>query len=1261
MTDHGKQSGLNGSEIAIVGMSGRFPGARNLEEFWQNIRDGVESISFFEDRELEAEGIDPALLRNPEYVKAKGVIEDAELFDASFFGYTPREAETMDPQQRLFLECAWEALEVAGYDADRFEGLIGVFGGVGTNGYFLNNLYPNRPLMALVGDFQMMIGNDKDYATTRVSYKLNLRGPSITVQTGCSTSLVAVAQACQSLLGGECDIALAGASSIGVPTRSGYLYQSGGIKSPDGHCRAFDASAHGTVFSDGAGVVALKRLEDALADGDFVHAVIKSAAVNNDGSDKAGFTAPSIGGQVNVIRTALSLAEVEPDSIGYVEAHGTGTPIGDPIEVAALTQAFRSGTQKNSFCAIGSVKSNIGHTDAAAGIAGLIKTVLILEHKTIPPTLHFERANPEIDFDGGPFFVNTTLLDWKRGEHPRRGGVTSLGIGGTNAHVIVEEAPVSEPSGDSRPWKLLPLSARSADALDDATNRLSRHLRRYPGLDLADVAYTMQTGRKRFDHRRFVVCRDASDAADALDAKSTGRVFTSAREPASGDVIFMFSGQGSQYVNMGLDLYRTEETFRAEIDRCAGILQRHLSVDIRNYLFPEDDSLELATRMLAQTHVTQPVLFALEYALSKLWMSWGVKPAGAVGHSLGEYVAACLAGVFSLEDALELVALRGRLMHDLPEGAMLAVPLSEGEIGPLLPGQLSLAVVNGIAQCVVSGEKAAVEHFRTSPALKGLDCIYLQTSHAFHSGMMDPVLDAFADTVRRIGPKPPRMPFVSNLTGKWITADEATDPAYWARHLRGTVRFFECLTELFGEPDRIFVEVGPGSTLKTLADCHPGRSRRHAVISSIRHPKETRPDSAFILGALGQLWAAGGTIDWAGFYRNESRRRLPLPTYPFERKRHWIGPGEQPGESLPVSTGKKVESENPEEVLAEIWKDALGIDRVEPGDNFFDLGGHSLLAVVMMTRLERQFGIRLPLAALIEAPTFGEFVRLLGERTRPISWSNLVPLHAEGKGTPFFLMHSHGGNILEYRPLANHLKTDRPVYALQCTGLDGSPIADESVEEMAARYLKEIRAVQPSGPYLIGGYCFGGALAFETARMLRAENEEVGMLVLINSGVFEVPSGDRNPAWARRQWSRIRYRIALEWDELSGRPFNVKCRRLAMRARRAGSLVKAGLEGMLDRAPGYAQRRHSLTFHLEKLAVTNDRAWVRYRPASYPGKVLFLRARRQPIDVQADRLMGWGGYLTGDVRLHEVPGFRQNMLDEPRVGEVARLIREAIR
>ena len=762
MTDSQSSDTLGG--IAIIGMAGRFPGADNVDDLWVNLCDGVESITFFTDEELDP-SIDPMLRSNPDYVKARGILEDADKLDAAFFGMSPREAEIMDPQQRIFLEVAFEALENAGYEPDSFDGLIAVYGGTGFNTYLTNNVSAHLNLIEAFGEHQTSIANAPDYLATRVSYKLNLKGPSVSLYTGCSTSLVAVCQAFDSLMSYQCDLALAGGAFIACPQNIGYLYQEGEIFSVDGHCRPFDARAQGTVFSNGVGTVVLKRLEDALKDGDCIYAVLRGTAINNDGSGKMSFTAPSVDGQAEVIAMAHANAELDPETISYVETHGTGTPVGDPIEIAALTQAFRAKTSAKKFCAIGSIKGNLGHLDAAAGVAGLIKTTLMLHHRALPPSINFENRNPKIDFVNSPFYVNTKLSEWKSDGIPRRAGVSSFGVGGTNTHVVLEEGPVRAASGPSRPWKLLLLSAKTSTALDSESTNLVNHLKEHPHLNLADVAYTLQIGRKAFNHRRMVVCQDINDLVTTLETPGSKRVITSSQEPINQDVVFMFSGQGSQYANMGLELYRTEPQFQEQIDRCSEILTPHLSFDLRDILYPDEKNAEEAARQLKQTFITQPALFALEYALAKLWMSWGVHPVALVGHSIGEYVAACLAGVFSLEDALSVAATRGRLMQELPGGSMLAVFLSEKDIQPFLGKTLSLAVINGPSLCVVSGEKEAIEDWEKQFSKKNVDFRHLHTSHAFHSRMMDPILDTFTEQVKKVGLDPPQIPFVSNVTG----------------------------------------------------------------------------------------------------------------------------------------------------------------------------------------------------------------------------------------------------------------------------------------------------------------------------------------------------------------------------------------------------------------------------------------------------------------------------------------------------------------
>lgn len=987
-------------EIAIIGMAGRFPGARNVEQLWQNLRDGIETITIFSDEELLAAGISPAMLDNPHYVKAKGMLEDIDLFDASFFGFTPREAEILDPQQRLFLECAWEVLESAGYNPATFAGRIGVYAGASMSSYLLFHLYTNRELVESMGGFQLMIGNDKDFLPTRVSYKLNLTGPSVNVNTTCSSSLVAVHFASQSLLNGECDMVLAGGVSITATRKAGYIHQEGGIASPDGHCRAFDRKAQGTVDGNGVGVVALKRLADALADGDTIHAVIKSSAINNDGALKIGYTAPSVRGQAGVIAEALALSGVDPESITYIEAHGTGTALGDPIEMDALTQVFSARTPRKGFCAIGSVKTNIGHLGAAAGVAGLIKTVLSLKHKMVPPSLHFEQPNPRIDFANSPFYVNASLAEWQTEKTPRHAGVSSFGLGGTNAHMILEEALPQEPSGSARRWQLLILSAKTATALENATAQLATYLRQHPDLPLPDVAYTLQVGRQTFARRRMLVCQSREEAIQALETDDTRYVFTHVQESDERPVVFLFPGQGTQYVYMAEELYQQEPLFREQVDRCAMTLKKHLRIDLRDILYPASGQSAAAEQQLRQTWLTQPALFVIEYALAQLWLTWGIRPEAMIGHSIGEYVAACLAGVLSLEDALTLVAARGRLMQELPEGAMLSIALAEQDLAPLLNQELSLAAHNGPTHCTVSGPPTAIVNLQTRLSAQGIDCHRLHTSHAFHSSMLDPILEPFREIVSTVQLKAPAIPYLSNVTGTWITASETTDPGYWTRQLRQSVRFAEGLRELLKEPERILLEVGPGHGLSSLIRQQIGPVAQRVVLSSVRHPRDAGSDEILLLSTAGKLWLAGAPLDWQKLYTHERRYRLPLPTYPFERQRYWIdsqGSIQQPGntqvQQVSVSQADDASfsllaSATPgspymapgnaiESAIVSIWQEFLGLQQIGIYDNFFELGGHSLLATQVATRLRDTFRVELSLKIFFESPTIAGLAQII--------------------------------------------------------------------------------------------------------------------------------------------------------------------------------------------------------------------------------------------------------------------------------------------
>ena len=914
---------MKDTSIAIVGMAGRFPGAHNVNEFWQNLKNGVEAIRPFTDAQLLAAGVSAEELAQPEYVKSGVVLEDLDMFDAAFFGFSPRDASIMDPQHRIFLECAWEALEDAGHAPASFDGSIGVYAGSGMNSYMIHNLLTNPRLVASAGLFLIrQTGNDKDVLATRVSYELNLHGPSINVQTACSTSLVAVHLACQSLLNQECDMALAGGVTIEFPHGRGHLFREGEILSRDGHCRSFDADSSGTVFSSGAGIVVLRRLEDALADRDTIHAVILGSAINNDGSRKVGYLAPSVEGQSEVIAEALGVAGVTADDISYVETHGTGTKVGDPIEVKALTRAFRESTQGKTYCAIGSLKSNIGHLDAAAGVGGLIKTVLALKNRQIPASLHFRKANPLIDFDNSPFYVNTALKEWKPERGTRRAGVTSLGIGGTNAHVILEEAPpVQERAASTKPYQLLVLSAKTPTALEKASQNLGSYLEEHKDLPLEDVSYTCQLGREPLAHRRTVVAATSQEASALLAKSVPSRVSSGQVATSVPGVVFMFSGQGSQYVNMGRELYETDSLFRAQLDHCAERLIPDLDLDLRTLLFPTEEQSAVAAEKLSQTAFTQPALFSFECSLAQWWKAHGIVPSAMLGHSIGEYAAACLAGVFSLEDGLHLSAIRGRLMGEMRPGSMLSVAVAADRLS--LPAGVTLAAINGPEQCVVSGPTDAVQAFARELEKRSVPSRLLHTSHAFHSAMMDPMLDSFRAHLTKVTLREPKIPYISNVTGTWITAGEATSPDYWTKHLRNTVRFSEGLSELFREPAKIFLEVGPGQALTSLTRQNPGRPKNSKVLPSGRHPQEQVSDAAFLLNTAGQLWIAGVPVDWKSFHEGDDPRRIALPTYPFERQRHWIEPVGKPLSSQRIeATATAAASQSDQWFHQRVWRRA---------------------------------------------------------------------------------------------------------------------------------------------------------------------------------------------------------------------------------------------------------------------------------------------------------------------------------------------------
>ena len=1009
--------------IAIIGMAGRFPGARTPGELWRNLLDGRETITRFGPDELEpGDAEEMAARADPAYVAARGILDDEDKFDAGFFGITPREAQVLDPQQRLFLQSAWEALEDAGHDPRQFAGSIGVFAGASNNTYFARNLLGRRDVTDLVGWLTTMMGNEKDYLATRVAYKLDLKGPALNIVTACSTSLVAVATAVQSLSTWQCDMALAGGVSIMLPQRRGYLSQEGAITSSDGHCRAFDARADGTVFSNGLGIVVLRRLADAIAANDRIYAVIKGAALNNDGSAKVSFTAPSVDGHAECIAAAQALAGIDPDTISYIEAHGTGTNLGDPIEIAGLTKAFRAGgAAGNGFCALGALKTNIGHLDAAAGVAGLIKTALALHHRTLPATLNFETPNPKLDLGNTPFIVNTRSRPWDAGGRPLRAGISSFGVGGTNAHLVLEEAPSPAPPEAARSSHLLVLSSRTPAGLEEQRRRLAARLANDPQLDLADAAFTLQTARRAFDYRQAFSCKDHHNAHDALSSRPA-KPNAPRSSAAYKGVAFMFPGQGAQYVNMGRSLYDEEPLFRREIDESCEVLSPLVGVDLRQIIYPSSDRASTPAEELRQTCFTQPALFAVEYALARLWMSWGVQPTALIGHSLGEYVAATIAGTFDRDTALTLIAKRAALMQAQPPGAMLAVKAQPARLAGLVAEGVCVAAYNTPSLTIVSGDHDAIQRFEKELSAQSIAHRRLETSHAFHSPAMDAIVEPFQRIVQAAHPKPPRQPWISSLTGGVIESADAVDAAYWARQMRQPVRFSEGVRLLHGS-DLVLLEVGPGRTLESFARQHGARSSGAPSLTSLPAERSESGQLDHTLQALGDLWCAGGLIDWEAFNAGRRRQRISLPTYAFEQTRYWIdtptdGPLASQAGATPqnvahafaspapdlafghqianptttLSTSMSSEGSNVAS-LCQLFSDLSGLEAGDLNTTvcLVELGLDSLILTQAAGALNKRFGLKISFRELLDERTT---IAVLAERIAPLAPAMTSPAAA---------------------------------------------------------------------------------------------------------------------------------------------------------------------------------------------------------------------------------------------------------------------------
>lgn len=966
----------NKADIAVIGMSGRFPGANTVDEFWENITLGKETVRFFTDGELD-KSISDRFKNDPLYVKARGIVDNTDQFDAGFFGLPPTVAQLMDPQQRVFLEIAWETLEQTGYLPQHYNGRVGVFAGCGNNTYYLNNVLGHRELIDQIGGFQVMTLNEKDYIASRTAYQLNLKGPAVSVYSACSSSLLAITQAVQSIRDGQCEVALAGGASITAPINSGHLYQEGAMLSKDGHCRSFDAQGQGTTFSDGAGVVLLKSLDAAQRDGDTIYAVIKGVGVNNDGAGKGSFTAPNADGQAGAIAMAIQDAEIDPATISYVEAHGTATPLGDPIEIEGLINGFGEQAEKQ-FCAIGSVKSNIGHLTAAAGVAGFIKTALALHHKTIPASLHFTTPNPAIDFVNSPFFVNTKRSDWVltgiRNDFPRRAGVSSFGVGGTNVHVVLEEftdaspVPFIEQPIAERPAQLLTWSAKTVVSREGYAERLAKRFEAESQTGLADTAFTLQTTRADFRHRRFIVATSEKEIAEKLRADATSGAKTVKEAP--GDVVFMFPGQGSQYLNMGRFLYEHETVFRQAVDECADLLSAFMTADIRQVMYPQATDSE-AEQRIRNTRYTQPALFVTEYALACLWMSWGIEPTVFCGHSVGEFVAAHLAGVFSLADALKLIAMRGRMVSELPRGRMLSVRMEAKALEAMIPSTLSIAAINSPKLCVVAGPDEYIADFARLLDEQSILNQPLETSHAFHSSMMDPIVGDFEALVKNVSLNRPQKPLVSTVSGTWITDAQATDPAYWANHLRETVRFADAVALLLTLDNPLLLEVGPGHVTATLARQQKG-NRPITILAGLVNHTDWLTACESLLTTLGQLYISGLNPDWNAFYAGQDRKRINLPTYFFDRKRCWVDPVAQTVVQSPLQAEslndvsscsiKPKTSMRKDKLIPQINKlleEASGIDMddVTPDMSFLEIGLDSLLLTQVAMTLKKEFGV----------------------------------------------------------------------------------------------------------------------------------------------------------------------------------------------------------------------------------------------------------------------------------------------------------------
>ncbi|MER9858823.1 MULTISPECIES: amino acid adenylation domain-containing protein [unclassified Mesorhizobium] len=1266
--------------VAIVGMAGRFPGAENVDQFWLNLVEGIESIADLDDQTLREAGIDPDTLGKPNYVRREAVISGVDLFDAAFFGISPKEAAWMDPQQRILLETAYQALDHAGYGSRvNAEGRVGVFAGVGAN-HYLGGRETGRDLLDSE-KLQIRILNGHDFTATRLAYKLNLTGPCVSVQTACSTSLVAVHLACQSLRSNECNMALAGGASISLPHGKGYLHQQGNILSPDGHCRAFDAKAQGTVRGSGAAVVVLKRLSDACRDGDYIWAVIKGTAINNDGAAKVGFTAPSADGQAAVIQAALTDAEVSADTIGYVEAHGTGTYLGDPIEISGLTKAFRAHTARKQFCAIGSVKTNVGHLDAAAGVTGLIKLATMLNRGVIPASLHLENPNPNIDFEQSPVFVNKTCTAWPKGSEPRRGGVSSFGIGGTNAHTILEEAPPRTGGQYGRRSHVFPVSGASRSALTEMLQRLAGFMRRSEiQHSAANIAYTLQKGRAALRFRSSFVGYDVLDLADKFDqAALQAGAFGEIPSNKYG-IVFMFSGQGGQQIGMCQQLYEEEPVFRSAIDECATWLIELTHIDFRPLLYREGKfNGELDARLEA---IIQPVIFATQYAMAKLFISWGIFPAAVIGHSIGEYAAAHVAGIISLPDAIRLTLKRGELTSRVPAGGIVAVGLSPEELRPYWNKNLSLAAINEQRQCVVSGAASEIAAFLQRLEARSIASKRIRASHAVHSSLLDPILPEFMIHAEQVELHEPQVPFMSTVLGEWLEPDVPLDGSYWCRNLRETVQFHRAFDRLVQSGHELFIEMGPGAALTSHSRRFKSKGDPRSLIAFAALPRDghEQGDRARLLQTLGKLWTCGVHVDWSGLHHHQPPQCTPLPPYPFDRKRYWLDAaaskevGQNAALNQPdtgaLSVNAPTGNGDPrspivletageaalDRLIAVVYRDILGLDDIALTDSFFDLGGDSLSALSVINRIERLTGERLAISLLLEHQTPRALAIALSKTRGSAPPSALVPIQTGGTRAPLFCPHPFGGHVLFYTPLATALGAEQPLFGLQARGLNGDARPHFSIPDMAREYVEAIKSVQPCGPYQLVGFSMGGSIAWEMACQLRDAGDEIAIVALLDAKALhnneEYTSGQHHPLLGKSSVAEKLSEQVVTFSMLF--PALKKHWRKLMSIKREQQVnVLLNLGRQAGVIPDMSETQLG---HLLAVADANKTALHDYVPRQNDSRTVLFAAKNglRAAMNQPDVDLGWTQFARGCLEVHEVPGDHYTMIAPPHVSILAK-------